>query len=92
MAKEPAIGENKQELMSVVNDISQDKNSRYSWIVRTENGKILKRHKVLKCLNQCFARLRSKKSVSSKTAVDPAGRFCEFETLFPTFKVCKTLV
>jgi hypothetical protein len=38
--------------------------------------------KVLKCLNQCFARLRSWKSVSSKTAVDPSSRFCEFETLF----------
>ena len=38
--------------------------------------------KVLKCLNQCFARLRSLKSVSSKTAVDPSSRFCEFETLF----------
>ena len=36
----------------------------------------------LKCLNQCFARLQSWKSVSSKTAVDPSSRFCEFETLF----------
>ena len=48
--------------------------------------------KVLKCLNQCFARLRSWKSVPSKTAVDPASRFCEFETLFPTSKSCKTLI
>ena len=37
--------------------------------------------KVLKCLNQCFARLQSWKSVSSKTAVDPSSRFPEFETL-----------
>ena len=36
----------------------------------------------LKCLNQCFARLQSWKSVSSKTAVDPSSRFCESETLF----------
>ena len=28
-----------------------------------------KNSKVLKCLNQCFARLKSQKSVSSKTAV-----------------------
>ena len=48
--------------------------------------------KVLKCLDQCFARLRSKKSVSSKTAVNPASRFCEFETLFPTSQSCKTLI
>ena len=48
--------------------------------------------KVLKCLNQCFARLRSYKSVTSKTAVDPASRFREFETLFPTSKSCKTLI
>ena len=38
--------------------------------------------KVLKCLNQCFAWLRSWKSVSSKTAIDQSSRFCEFETLF----------
>ena len=31
--------------------------------------------KVLKCLDQCFARLRFQKSVSSKTAVDPASKF-----------------
>ena len=37
---------------------------------------------MLKCLNQCFARLRSWKSVFSKTAVDPSSRFCEFEALF----------
>ena len=48
--------------------------------------------KVLKCLNQCFAWLRSWKSVSSKTAVDPASKFCEFETLFPRLKSCKTLI
>ena len=48
--------------------------------------------KVLKCLNQCFAQLWSYKSVSSKTAVDPASRFCQFETLFPASKSCKTLI
>ena len=36
---------------------------------------------MLKCLSQCFARLWFWKSVSSKTAVDPSSRFCEFETL-----------
>ena len=54
--------------------------------------RIILNTKVLKCLNQCFARLRSQKSVSSKTAVDSASRFCEFETLFPTPKLCKTLI
>ena len=48
--------------------------------------------KVLKCLNQCFAQLRSQKSVSSKTAVDPASRFPEFEILFLTWKSYKTLI
>ena len=38
--------------------------------------------KVLKCFNQCFPRLRSWKSFSSKTAVDPSSRFHDFETLF----------
>ena len=33
-------------------------------------------------LYQCFAQLRFWKSVSSKTAVAPASRFCESETLF----------
>ena len=27
-----------------------------------------------------------------ETGVDPASRFCEFETLFPTSKLCKTLI
>ena len=44
--------------------------------------------KVLKCLNQCFARLWSWKSVSRKTA----SRFREFETIFPTLKSCKTMI
>ena len=37
---------------------------------------------MFKFLNQCFARLRFWKSVSSKTAVAPSNRFCESETLF----------
>ena len=45
--------------------------------------------KVQKCLNQCFAQLRSWKSVSSKTAVDPSSRFCEFETLFQHWRCAK---
>ena len=48
--------------------------------------------KMFKFLNQCFARLWFYKSVSSKTARDPASRFHEFETLFPTLKSCKTLI
>ena len=38
--------------------------------------------KMFKFLNQCFARLRFWKSVSSKTAVAPSSRFRESETLF----------
>ena len=38
--------------------------------------------KMFKFLNQCFARLRFWKSVSSKTAVAPSRRFRESETLF----------
>ena len=38
--------------------------------------------KMLKFLNQCFARLGFWKSVSSKTAVAPSSRFRESETLF----------
>jgi len=38
--------------------------------------------KMFKFLNQCFARLRFWKSVSSKTAVAPSSRFCEIKTLF----------
>ena len=37
---------------------------------------------MFKFLNQCFARLRFWKSVSSKTAVAPPSRFRESETLF----------
>ena len=37
--------------------------------------------KMFKFLNQCFARLRFLKSVSSKTAVVPSSRFRESETL-----------
>ena len=37
---------------------------------------------MFKFLNQCFARLRFWKSVSSTTAVAPSSRFCESETLF----------
>ena len=50
-------------------------------------------------LYQCFAQLRFWKSVSSKTAVAPASRFCESETLFQNrscakhwFKKLKPLV
>ena len=39
-------------------------------------------HKMFKFLNQCSARLRFWKSVSSKTAVAPSSRFRESETLF----------
>ena len=38
--------------------------------------------KMFRFLNQCFARLRFWKSVSSKTAVAPSSRFRESETLF----------
>ena len=55
--------------------------------------------KMFRFLNQCFARLRFWKSVSSKTAVAPSSRFCEFETLFQNrscakhwFKKLKPLV
>ena len=37
---------------------------------------------MFKFLNQCFARLRFWKSVSSKSAVAPSSRFRESETLF----------
>ena len=40
--------------------------------------------RMFKFLNQCFARLRFWKSVSSKTAVAPSSRFRESETLFQT--------
>ena len=40
--------------------------------------------KMFKFLNQCFARLRFWKSVSSKTAVAPSSRFRKSETLFQT--------
>ena len=42
--------------------------------------------KVLKCLNQSY------KKASIETAVDPACRFHGFETIFPTSKLCKTLI
>ena len=38
--------------------------------------------RVLKCFDQCFAQFQCCKSVSSKPAVDPSSRFCEFKTLF----------
>ena len=46
--------------------------------------------KMFKFLNQCFARLRFWKSVSSKTGVAPSSRFCDSETLFQTEVVQNT--
>ena len=44
---------------------------------------------MLKCLNPCFSRLRSWKSVSSKTAVNPSSRFPEFKKLFQNWSCAK---
>ena len=77
-------------------DLAWLSRSNWFWIQIYPNSKVwifsIFLTKVLKCLNHCFARLRSQKSVSSKTAVDPASRFCDFEILFPTSKSCKTLI
>ena len=52
-----------------------------NWSIRKHLFSLLK-CKMFKFLSNCFARLRSWKSVSSKTVVDPSSRFHEFETLF----------
>ena len=54
----------------------------HPWDLKRPTDKNENTTKMFKFLNQCYARLRFWKSVSSKTAVAPLSRFCESETLF----------
>ena len=70
-----------------------------SYISFAKLRQFMKKSKGFSFLYQCFAQLRFWKSVSSKTAVAPASRFRESETLFQNrscakhwFKKLKPLV